>query len=488
MTDNKLYTVLTYFDKIEQNRLRKYIRSPYFNVNETLMDYFDMIIEYINKSEKMEKNGKNDRRHKKNELTKEAVWKNLFKNEPFNDTRFRKLNSELLRLVEGYLAQEVYEKKPLQQINYLLEAAGEKKIEQLYNSTESNARLVSEKQYQKPADYYYYQYLIEKNYYNLMDVDLKRSEISNVEKIINSLDEFYLAEKLKWYSSLLSRKNLVSHEYQLLFIDEIIEHVKKYKYDNIPPISIYYQALLTQLNNNDENNYYGLIENLNMKGIYLPKDELYHLYTYAINYCISKVNQGKSEFLKQFHELAKYLLQSNILISETSLGILNPWHFKNIVLIALRLDEYEWTEKFITEYKDKLPLDSRENAVSYNLGLLYFYQKRFNKVKEYLREVEYEDISYNLGSKSMLIAVYYEEDDFEALFSLCDTFRTYLNRHKDITERIRNPYLQYISFIRKLTKVTAGDKKTIEQIRQEIKDAKGVASEKWLLEKLAELE
>ena len=163
-------------------------------------------------------------------------------------------------------------------------------------------------------------------------------------------------------------------------------------------------------------------------------------------------------------------------------------HFKNIVLIALRLGEYDWTENFIKKYQHKLPIDSRENAVTYNLALVYFYQKKYSKVVEQLREVEYEDISYNLGSKSMLIAIYYEQDEFEALISLCDTFKTYLNRHKDMSEKQRFLYLNYIQFVRKMTKIMPGDLKTIEQLRQEIKDAKGVASEKWLLEKIAELE
>jgi hypothetical protein len=488
MTDNKLYTVLTYFDKIEQNRLRKYIRSPYFNVNETLMDYFDMIIEYINKSEKMEKNGKNDRRHKKNELTKETVWKNLFKNEPLNDMRFRKLGSELLKLVEGYLAQEIYEQKPLQQINYLFEAVGEKKIERLYTSTERNARLISTQQHLRPADYYYYQYLIEKNYYESLDVDMQRGEKSNVDKIINFLDEFFLAEKIKWYVSILSRKSLVAHEYHLLFIDEIIDYLSKNTYEYNPVITVYYQVLLTKIESENENHYYKLVEILIKYESQFSLSELYELYSGALNYCIQKLNQGHSKFIEEHHILYKLMLDKDIAFHASKNNELSPWDFKNAVLLALRLGKYEWTENFIQKYQNKLPNAFKENAVSYNLALVYFYQKKFDKVKEHLREVEYEDISYSLGSKSMLIAIYYEDDDFEALFSLCDTFRTYLNRHKDINEKQRLLYVNYISFVRKLTKVISGDKKTIEQIRQEIKDAKGVASEKWLLEKLAELE
>ena len=206
MTDSKIYTVLTNFDKVEQNRLRKYIRSPYFNVNETLMIFYDVLIEHINK------NGK------AGALTKENIWRKLYGKEAFNDVRFRKLGSDLLRLVETFLAQEVYENNSLQQTSYLLEAVAKKKIEKLYNTSMRNAQLITEQQQLKSADYYYYQYLIERNFYEISDVELKRSEKSNIEKVINYLDEFYLAEKLKWYIALLTRKILTSHDYRLLFI------------------------------------------------------------------------------------------------------------------------------------------------------------------------------------------------------------------------------------------------------------------------------
>ena len=97
MTDSKIYNVLTHFDKIEQNRLRKYIRSPYFNVNETLMVFYDILADHINA------NGKAGL------LTKETIWSHLYTKEFFNDVRFRKLSSDLLKLIEGFLAQQIFE-------------------------------------------------------------------------------------------------------------------------------------------------------------------------------------------------------------------------------------------------------------------------------------------------------------------------------------------------------------------------------------------
>ena len=162
MTDSKIYNVLTYFDKIEQNRLRKYICSPYFNVNETLMTFYEVLSDHIN--------------GKAGELTKEQIWEQLYESETFNDVRFRKLSSDLLKLVEGFLAQQIYDERPIQKANLLLEAIHAKKIEKLYNSAIRQTHAISEMQSERPASYYYHQFEIQKKLYDINEAEPKSAE------------------------------------------------------------------------------------------------------------------------------------------------------------------------------------------------------------------------------------------------------------------------------------------------------------------------
>jgi hypothetical protein len=476
MTDSKLYSVLTHFDKIEQNRLRKYVRSPYFNVNELLMSFLDVLFAHINA------NGK------AGDLTKELIWAGLYQKEPYNDVRFRKLTSDLLKLIEDFLAQEQYEKDNLQKTNYLLNSIREKKMERLHKSSIKSARELLKQQNQKSSTFYYNQYLIEKNYYELSEGELKRSEKSNMEDIINNLDYFYLAEKLRLYNSILSRKSMISHEYQLLFIDEIIEHIGKYQYNDIPPVSIYYRQCLTLMQNQEEKDehYFELKKLVKDYWRMFPLIEASEMYVGLLNYCSRKVNQGNQKFLHEFLEVYKEILSKNILPNNE----LNPWSFKNAVQIALRLGEYEWTEKLIKDYSPKLPDEFRDNAVSYNLALVYFYQKKYRDVIQQLQSVEYEDIGYNLNAKSMLVAIYYELDEDDALISQMDSFKTYLHRHKDIADNKKMHYTNLMKYVRKLLKLNKGSKTEIENIKKEMEEDRkiGIASEKWILEKLAELE
>ena len=417
-------------------------------------------------------------------MDQKEIWEKLHFKAAYDDVRFRKLCSDLLKLVEGFLAQQVFDETPLRQADFLIKAVGDRKLEKLYKTSIRTARRLVDSEYYKDAYFYLNQYQFEKRFFEVSQVEQKdRSKKLNVEAIMNHLDSFYIAEKLRYYCSILSRQNVVSHEYKVLFIDEIVDFLKHQSVSEVPSIAIYYQIYLTHTDSENEEHYYLLKKLLERHGDEFPRSEAKVIYTYTINYCIAKINQGVNEFLKEFLDINEDLLKKGILTD----GELSPWKFQNIVTVALRAGRYKWTEDFIKTYKDDLPIDFRENALSYNQARLYWYQKHYDKVISMLREVEYEDVSYNLGSKSMLLLTYYETEEIEPLYSLLDSFRVYLNRHKDIPANRRKNYLNLIKFTKKLTKIIPGDQKAIQKLTSEIDQSSGIMNEEWLREKITEL-
>jgi len=53
MQNNKVFSILRKFDKYEQNRLRKFVQSPYFNRNERLEKLLELLIKDINSGAEM---------------------------------------------------------------------------------------------------------------------------------------------------------------------------------------------------------------------------------------------------------------------------------------------------------------------------------------------------------------------------------------------------------------------------------------------------
>ncbi|WP_143473605.1 hypothetical protein [Flavilitoribacter nigricans] len=419
------------------------------------------------------------------EVKKEEIWKEVVPGKEYDDTRFRKYTSDLSKLVESFLAQQCFDDDKIGKSIYLMESIDKKKIDKLYNSSIRVAKKLSESYPHRSSEHYYHKYEIEKNYYKLTDYDIKRSKVSNVEEIAANLDKFYISEKLKYYCSVLSSQSTVAHKYEIRFIDEIIEHLQENDYEDTPPIAIYLQIYLALKDFDNEEHYFKLKSLLEHYGLLFPLNEASNIYKYALNYCTRKINRGNQKFLHEYFDLYVETLNKEIIFDK---GEISPWHFKNIVTTALRLGKFEWTEKFIFKYKDRIPEELRNNAITFNLAQLYFYQKKYNKVIEQLQFVEYDDLSYNINSKTMLIATYYELDEIEPLYSLLESFRVYLNRHKDIAEQIRNLCLNLIKFTKKLVKVLPGDQESIQKLKNEVEATKNIASIRWLREKIAELE
>lgn len=472
MHNNKLITILKHFSKSDLNHFYKYIISPYFNKSKQLIQFYEIILKGINSP-------------KASLLEKENVWKKLFKDQKYNDVRFRKLSSDLLKLIEGFLAQQIYDSNNLQKAANLIESVGIRGIEKSYSSAIRIANNESEKYPFEDADFHLKQYQIQKKYYEIIQHEFKHSERQNLEEIDKNLDNFYLGEKLRYMCAALSQRQRGSHVYILAHEKEIIQLINIRNNNLTPAEAIYYQIYLTYIEGENEQHYYKLKDLLKIHGLKFQSIEGKTLYDSAINYCVKKLNQGKTEFLEQLFEMYEDYLYKELIYID---GELDPFHFKNIVIVGLRLGKFDWIENFIKESREKLPESSRENAYTFNLARLYWYKKEHDKVISLLQEVEYEDIVYNLSAKAMLLTTYYENNEIEPLYSLFESFRAFLNRRKDLTESKKRNYLNTIKFTKRLTRIRKGDQKEIEKIKIDLEKTEDISDLKWLKEKIAELE
>ncbi len=470
MRNTKLYSILEQFDKYEQNRCRKFLQSPYFNRDQNIVNLFDLLLAHINAESQ-------------DDLNKEIIWKILKIDAAYDDVRFRKYSSDLLKLIEYFLSQQIYEERNTNRAIHLMEAVGKRKLDRLYHEVIKDVTKLSQKNSLRSSEYYLDQYLFEKQYYELNKHD--RTSKTNIENINKNLDGFYISEKLRYYCLSLGQQKVASHTYELEFIKEIINHVQDGKYDDFPSIAVYYQILLMETDVENPAHYFKLKQLLEMNGLKFPREEAESMYGFAFNHGVNKINQGDQHYKNELFDLYKDQIKKGILVVD---GELSPWDFRNITTIALRLGEYAWIETFIKDYQYYLPESFRKNAVTYSLAQLYFYQKKYDDVKTLLQEVEFDDFSYNLNSKAMLLAIYYETDEIEPLYSIFESFRAYLNRHKDLPISRRVLYTNLIKFTKKLTNTNSKDQKSIAKLKKELESTKNVASHAWLMEKVAELE
>lgn len=479
MKSTKIYQVLDSLSVYELNRFGKFVQSPYFNQNQSLIRLYEQLIPSLKRKEQ-------------SDLDKILVWTQIFGDEAYDDARFRKLSSELLRLYEQFLAQEIYDNNPLHQANNLIEGISKKKIDKLYNSVVSSVNRLSERQLEKPASYYFYQYQLEKSQYNLTSEFEKQFKKKvkfgdlNIEETAKNLDIFYLGEKLKLFCMLLSWQDVTNISGTLLFMDEIIMHVEKFDYSQYPPVAIYYQIYKSYVEPDREEHFFKLKELINMYIHLFPIEEAKDIFGSAHNFCIRRINIGQNEFVRQNFDLYKEAIEKGILFYN---GQIPPITFRNIVMSANILNEYEWAENFIQLHKDKLDAKFRENAVAYNSALIAWGKKDFNKVVRLLQNVEFNEIFYDMNSKLMLVTTYYDTDEIEPLHSLLESFKIFVYRNKKLlTSAQQAMLLDYIKFVRKLLAFNPGQKEKADRLLQDINASKiSVTMKQWLLEKVEEL-
>jgi len=467
---NKVFQVLQHLDAAESKRLLRYMFSPYFNQSKPLRQLCELLLRQIELG--------------RTTFSRTNAWQKLFPGQPYDDVNFRKYCSDLLGLIEGFLAQEVFQQQPERKALATYEFAVKRKVEPLYNSALRDARQRIDQQH--PAqETYFHRYELEYQYHAMMEYDVKWNLRANLEAISHNLDIFYWIQKLKLYGAAISQRKTNNQQYELAFMEEILAHLRQHPPDDSPQLQIYYFAFLTIYEEDQETHYFNLRRSLEEFGARMPKQEAIQLYDAALHYCTGKVNQGKRGFLQEYFDLFENALEHGIFMVQ---GELTAWRFNNMAAAALGLGKLEWAEDFIQRYKKYLPADTRENTCTFNLARVYRFQGKYEQVLELLKTVDYEDIGYNLISKMMLLITYFELDKMEELDTFTESFRVFLNRHKQLPQPRRTSYLNLIKFTRRLMRLSPGDKSAIERLREEvIRETAGTVNHEWLLEKLDEL-
>ena len=474
MTESKFYHFLQALSLKELKRFRKYMESPYFNTHEKIFKLFEIFELHLLSNSK-------------EPIAKEKVWEELYPERTFDYDFLRKIQHNLMELGYEFLSQQIFDEHHAQRSHAALQMLSRKQMTEFFEPAIRAGMNHLKKEPNRPGTYYYDLYSIEKYHYVLENLESARVQKINIQKlnlydIDGHINTFYFAEKLKYYCLLLSWSKMTNINKDVPLISEIVREIHTKNYLEVPAIALYYQIYLTFIEPDAEEHFLQLKE-LIKKHIHLfPADDSRDIMNAAINYTIQKQNQGKLKYSKDNFELWNQALEKDIVLTN---GELSPWAFKNIVTLALRLSEFKWVENFIETYGQKINKEYRENAINYNSAVLHFYLKKYDEAIPLLQKVQYDEVNYGFDAKSLLLATYYELDEFDALNSFYESFKIFVQRNKSITDERKKSYLQLIRLTKKLTELQNDDIK-LTKLKTEIQDSQAM-SKKWLLEKVDEL-
>jgi hypothetical protein len=247
----------------------------------------------------------------------------------------------------------------------------------------------------------------------------------------------------------LSHQAVYRKEYDAGLLEAVLQRIeaKPELLEQHAALRIYYYCYWSLKNSIQVAHFEQFRNDLLSQYLIFSESDIRDLYLMAINYCIKKNNSGEVDFARQGLELYKTALEQGFLLEN---NILSRFTYHNIVAWALLQKEYDWTEQFINGYKNRLERTYRDSMFSFCTAKLAYSRKQYEVVLELLQKAEYRDTLLALAAKTILMKIYYETDEFDALDAHLASMRTYLSR-KRVMGYHKTNYLNIINYTKKIS-------------------------------------
>ncbi|NBC07468.1 MAG: hypothetical protein GVY26_09775 [Bacteroidetes bacterium] len=481
MQQHKLIQLLKKLERREMTRFREFAESPYHNKH----DVVRQLVQYLSDIFPQYTDSNCDRH---------LLFRQLFGRQPHDQKKLAVHFTYTLRLLEQFLQSEQLRQQPALQQQLLLQRLRSKKQFKHFEKILSKLEKNTDETKQRDADWYFHRYraAAESDYYFTLVSERRRDQSLQYKQ--DYLNRYFLAVKLRDACEMAVRQRILKVSYDDPMAAIAVQQVAQSPdtLQSEPAINLYYRLYLV-ITEQSPAYYFEARAQLQQQQSALPDEELKNIYNYLQNYCIQRINAGEARFLQEIFQLYQAQLERGLLLED---GWLSEWHYKNIVTTALRLEELDWVYQFIEAYKKRLPEASRDNAYRFNLAAYYYAAEQYARVLELLTQVEYSDLRYSLGAKALLLRTYYDLEEYEALFSLVDSFKQYLIRNKLMADDRRLGYHNLFKLTRRAATLRynqgyyaeARYTKELQRLQRDIGQAKAIFNKGWLLERVEELE
>lgn len=465
---NPLISLYQSFDKSDGRRLGKWMDSPSHNQRDDVR----ALHAYLT--------GRDDRLYKTSSLSKMRIWKRIFPQEPFDDARLRQTFHWALKATEEFLAYEHWKQDPINQQLALATELRKRNVATVAARSLKKAGQLLDKAAFKNEHHLRNKYLLElerdehRIYYQLR-------EKPRFQEIADTLDHTYLIEKLKASWNMLYQQRLYKTEFDVKFLGEVVGYVERFNLEKFPVLAIHYYGYLGLVEDDASGKTIALLRDAVEKhGDLLNSTDLRYVSLMAINLCISNANRGRENYVREAFEWYRLGLERNVITQD---GQMTRATYLNIASHGTRLAEYEWTRRFIIKHAPQLEEDVRENTEMFARARLAYGQNDYDTGMPLLAQVDFKHPVYNIMAKTLLLKIYYELDEFDAMDSQLDSMTTYLRR-KQLSDLHKDNFGNIVRFVRQLSRIAPGDKKKIAELKTRVEETSPLTEKKWLLEQL----
>ncbi len=469
MKSSYLNSLFKTFQKKDFEHFRAFISSSFINPNPQFITLLDLIREKINKNESLI-------------LDKYSVFKIIHPTKEFNDLRLRHSISEFRTLLDNYLVFQQFRKDQSLKNSILLNSLRNKNLranfKKTLNKINPNNSISPTNSIVDPL---FEKYLLQKEVYEF-EHSTKRVKEDKITPLVRTLDHYYVLENIKL--ALYDWVNYKESENKIFFKNKINSLIHNAHFlENDSSIISLYIRIFEILYNDSQENFAELLQQFFQLESQINLQDRKYLYLILINYCAQYINKGNRDFAYLGLNLYMRGLNNKILLTE---NLLSRFTYKNIVFIYLTLKDFDQAFEFMNQFTKFLPADHRENSYHYNLATTYFMQGDYNQALEIMSKTRFIDVYDDLNARRMLVRIYYEREEWNALHSCLDAFDVHLKRKTKLG--IHKELFGYlIKYTRKTLALKLNEPSKINKLLKEINARPAFPEKPWLESRLIEM-
>lgn len=435
MLNTKLVRLIKSLTPPEIREFKDFVNSPVFNKNKKVIALYDYLKEFYPE-------------FTSNKLTQEAAFKKVFPDEKYDYYKIKNIISDLLMLGKEYLTFLSYRDHSEKNGKFLLEQLRERSLDNIFEQTL--------KVYSKKLN----ETKIKDENFILKNLELTEEELSfRIPKDPNSRLDFFQKELdyfltysvirlLKFYNIMLHENQQHKNEFKMNMFREVLEYLKKNSNEDNPTLLIYFNIILLETEINEK--YFFELKKLKNKYFdELNAGDRYMIFLHMASYCAYVYNvEGRTDFMREHFLLSKENYDRGTIV----LGkILYP-DFLNHVKIALRVNEFEWAEIYISEFNHLLT-EEKDSTLNFCYGIINYKKGNLDKALDLLTKANFPNFLIKIQVKTLLLQIYFEKQLFEQAISMIDNFRHYISREKLMVEEYKKSFFDFLRITNELIRL-----------------------------------
>lgn len=478
MKKSNLLQILTVFSAAEMREFGEYVRSPFFNKNQSVNKLFDYLKKQYPKFDE-------------EKVLKESVFEKIFPKAEYNDGFIRSLMFSLMNLALDYLTYNELRKDRLLETNFRLKTMNKKGLWKQFEKTSREISSEYDNIKVRTEEYYFNKYFFENEnlfyqhrlYFNRVEKFILNKGVND---IISNLNYFYTFKMLKFYLYILNTRGIYNIQLKSHHIDEVIERFNADDYHEAPLIITFYNTIMLHLEEDNEEHYRTVKAEIFRNFEKMDIADSVEIIINMENYCKRMMRKGRQAYRKELLEVYKFELANKTYTYE---GGFSERLYYSVVETALKMKEYKWAEKFIEDYKEMLHDNVRENSYLYARALFETTHKNFERAIELLSKTHYKEVFNKFEIKTLHLVCFYELGMYEQMYSAIDSYRHLLASDKFISPVRKKYYSNFLKIVKKMIQLKLKFNISIVfEIRKLLETLGVVINSDWIEEKLDEAE